>query len=185
MLSFQHQLAYEDCHRIEQHCYTQRRVLREEWSRAKAAILVQCKAACAEAMRQWYHRRALHVEREEQKALCSQLHHKVLLLSTNKTQALYLLLFAFLWQVKQLREDSQLRALEANREAELLLKRQLAASMKERDRERERREEISKELKVYHDVKSRQQEEEMLQHRRRVREQQCQLTKQAIKNSER
>ena len=57
--------------------------------------------------------------------------------------------------------------------------------MKENERERERRKGIKKELQVYHDVKSKEQKEEMTQHWRRVREQQCHLAKQAIKNSER
>ena len=81
------QLAYEDCYRVELHRCAQQRVLKEEWSGARTALLVKCKAACAEAMRQWYHRQALHMEREEQQSLCNQLHRKVPQLSTNQTLA--------------------------------------------------------------------------------------------------
>lgn len=54
--------------------------------------------------------------------------------------------------------------------------------MKEKERERKRREGINKELQVYRGVKLKQEKEEMDQHWRRVREQQCHVAKQAIKN---
>lgn len=96
------------------------------------------------------------------------------------------LLVALVWlQVRQWREDCQLRQQEANRQAKLLLDKQVAAVRNEWERERERREGIKEELQAHFAMRVRQQEEEVLHHRRMVWEQQSCLAKQTARNSER